>query len=166
MLITQKILFNTNECNSIIDAVKSDEKYWKYTDRKYLSYSINLDQNTEWVFKRLVDFFETETDIKIKKLKNTIHFHKFNKGDWFDKHNDVRVSRLYAVGVLLNDNFEGGDFKLYNPNEIVLNKKIGNGYIFDVRINHEITPILYGVRYSLLWFLQNEHIKITTNKLI
>jgi len=29
------------------------------------------------------------------------------------------------VGVLNND-FEGGDFKLYNPNEIILDKVIGN----------------------------------------
>jgi hypothetical protein len=70
------------------------------------------------------------------------------------------------VGVLLNDDFEGGDFKLYNPNEITLDKVIGNTYLFDVKIDHEITSILEGERYSLLWFLQNEHIKIETNKLI
>ena len=70
------------------------------------------------------------------------------------------------MGVLLNDEFEGGDFKLYNPNEIILDKVIGNTYLFDVRIDHEITPILEGEWYSLLWFLENEHIKIETNKLI
>jgi hypothetical protein len=73
---------------------------------------------------------------------------------------------MYGVGVVLNNNFIGGDFKLYNQNEIVLDKVIGNTYIFDVRIEHEILPILGGERYSLLWFLQNEHIKIKINKLI
>jgi hypothetical protein len=33
-------------------------------------------------------------------------------------------------------------------------------------MEHEITPILEGERYSLLWFLENEHIKTETNKLI
>ena len=112
------------------------------------------------------DFVEKETNIEIRTIKKTIHFHKFTNGDWFGKHNDVRDNRLYAVGVLLNDNFRGGDFKLYNPNEIMLNKVIGNTYLFDVRINHEIIPILEGERYSLLWFLENKHIKIETNKLI
>ena len=112
------------------------------------------------------DFVEKETNIEIRTIKKTIHFHKFTKGDWFGKHNDVRDDRIYAVGVLLNDNFEGGDFKLHNPNEIILNKVVGNAYLFDVRIEHEITPILDGERYSLLWFLQNEHIKIEINKLI
>ena len=118
------------------------------------------------LFDKLKKFFEEQTNIQIKKDKEVIHLHKFVKGDWFGKHNDIRENRLYAVGVLLNNNFEGGDFKLYNPNEIILDKVIGNTYIFDVTINHEITPILDGERYSLLWFLQNEHIKIETNKLI
>ena len=65
---------------------------------------------------------------------------------------------MFAVGVLLNDDFEGGDFKLYNPNDYTLNKLIGNTYIFDTRIDHEITPILNGERYSLLWFLQKDHL--------
>ena len=118
------------------------------------------------LFDKLKKFFEEQADIQIKKNKEVIHFHKFVKDDWFGKHKDFRDNRLYAVGVLLNDDFRGGDFKLYNPNEIILDKVIGNTYLFDVRIDHEITPILQGERYSLLWFLQNEHIKIETNKLI
>ena len=75
-------------------------------------------------------------------------------------------NRVYAVGVLLNDEFDGGNFKLYNPNEILLNKITGNTYVFDVRVEHEITPILNGERYSLLWFIQEEHIKFNVNKLL
>ena len=55
---------------------------------------------------------------------------------------------------------------MYNPNEIVLNKIIGNTYLFDVKIEHEITEILKGERYSLLWFLQTKNIKFNTNTLI
>ena len=133
---------------------------------KYNSYEINYNETTKWIFQKLKNFFEIETDLKIIKLKEQIHLHKFTKGDWFGKHNDVRDNRLYAVGVLLNTDFEGGDFKLYSPNEYLLNKEIGNAYIFDVKTEHEITPILKGERYSLLWFLQKEHIKMEINKLI
>lgn len=166
MFLTQKILFNQQECQSIIDTLKSKKQNWDYKDRIYESMSIEYNQNTIWLFDKLQHFFELETQSTIKKIKKTIHFHKFTKGDWFGKHNDIRNNRVYAIGVILNDNFEGGDFKLYNPNEIILNKVVGNTYLFDVRIDHEITPILNGERYSLLWFLQNEHIKIKTNKLI
>ena len=116
--------------------------------------------------KELKSFFEIQTSLKFIKNKEQIHFHKFIKGDWFGLHNDVREKRLFAVGVLLNNDFEGGNFKLYNPNEITLNKEIGNTYVFDVRIKHEITPILNGIRYSLLWFLESNNIKMNINNLI
>ena len=166
MFLTQKILFNQQECQSIIDMLKSKKQNWNYKDRIYESMSIDYDQNTIWLFDKLKDFFELQTQITIKKIKKTIHFHKFTKGDWFGKHNDIRNNRVYAIGVLLNNDFKGGDFKLYNTDEIVLDKVIGNTYVFDVRIEHEIATIFEGERYSLLWFLQNEHIKTTTNTLI
>ncbi len=166
MLIKQKHLFNKEECDIILNLSNDTPQNWNFVDRKYNSQPINYSLETQWLFDKLNDFVKTETNIGIRTIKKTIHFHKFTKGDWFDKHNDVRDRRLYAVGVLLNDNFEGGDFKLYNPNQIILDKVIGNTYLFDVKIEHEITPILEGERYSLLWFLQNEHIKIETNKLI
>ncbi len=166
MILKEKILFSKDECKSILSYNEIHVTNWKGPDRKYNSQPINYLLDTKWLFDKLKDFVERETNIEIRTIKKTIHFHKFSKGDWFGKHNDVRDNRLYAVGVLLNDNFDGGDFKLYNPNEIILNKVIGNTYLFDVRIDHEITPILEGERYSLLWFLQYEHIKIETNKLI
>jgi hypothetical protein len=166
MMIKEQVLFSKKECDLILNIIKTDTQIWNFKDRKYHSQPITYLLETKWLFDKLKKFFEEQSNIIIKKNKEVIHFHKFVKGDWFDKHNDVRDRRLYAVGVLLNDEFEGGDFKLYTPNEVVLDKVIGNTYIFDVRIEHEITPILKGERYSLLWFLQNEHIKIETNKLI
>ena len=166
MILKEKILFSKKECESIISYNETHITNWRMGDRKYNSQPIIYSLETKWLFDKLKTFVETETNIKIIKIKEKIHFHKFIKGDWFGKHNDIRDNRVYAVGVLLNDDFTQGDFKLYNPNEIILNKVIGNTYIFDVRIEHEITPILDGERYSLLWFLQNEHIKIETNKLI
>jgi hypothetical protein len=166
MLIKEQVLFSKKECDSILNIIKTDAQIWNFKDRKYHSQSITYSLETKWLFDKLKKFFEEQSNIKIKKNKEVIHFHKFVKGDWFVKHNDVRDRRLYAVGVLLNGDFEGGDFKLYNPNGNTLDKVIGNTYLFDVRIDHEITPILEGERYSLLWFLEKEHIKIEIDKLI
>ena len=165
-MIKQNKLFSKEECKSIISYNNTHVTNWIMGDRKYNSQPINYSLETQWLFDKLKTFVETETEIQFRSIKKQIHFHKFVKGDWFGKHNDIRENRLYAIGVLLNDNFKGGDFKLYNSNEIILDKVIGNTYLFDVRIDHEITPILDGERYSLLWFLQNEHIKIPTNTLI
>jgi hypothetical protein len=165
-LLNQKILFSKEECESIILYNDTHITNWKMNDRKYNSQPINYSLETNWLFDKLKKFVETETNIQIQTIKKTIHFHKFTKDDWFGKHNDNRDNRVYAVGVLLNDNFDGGDFKLYNPIEQTLNKVVGNTYLFDVRIEHEITPILDGERFSLLWFLQKENIKFDINKLI
>ena len=165
-LLNQKVLFNKVECESIVWNANESIANFDMENRKYHSQPINYSLQNKWLFDKLKNFFEQETGLEIIKNKEEIHFHKFVKGNWFDKHNDVKNGRMYAVGLLLNDNFEGGDFKLYNPNEIILDKVIGNTYLFDVRIDHEITSILEGERYSLLWFLENKHIKIKTNKLI
>lgn len=166
MILKEKILFSKEECSSIFSYNKIDITKWEMGDRKYISQSINYSIETKWLFDKLRYFVEREANIQIKKNKEVIHFHKFLKGDWFGKHNDVRDNRIYAVGVLLNDNFVGGNFKLYNPNEQILSQVVGNTYLFDVRIEHEITPILDGERFSLLWFLQRENIKLQTSRLI
>jgi len=166
MFVKQKVVFTEEECQKIIQINKINSQIWKSTDRKYISKSIEYNKNTEWIFNKLKSFFETETNIEILNLKKSIHFHKFVKGDWFAEHNDERDYRMYAIGVLLNDNFIGGNFVLHKDKKIILDKKIGNAYIFDVKIKHEIEPILEGERYSILWFLQNWHIKNINSKII
>jgi hypothetical protein len=166
MILKQSKIFSKDECDLIISYVDSNFKNWNKIDREYNSYSIDYNQTNKWIFNKLKDFFEKETNIKIDKIKKQMHFHKFTKGNWFGKHNDVRDRRMYGVGVLLNDDFIGGDFIFYNSEEYTLNKTIGNCYIFDVNIEHEITKLLDGERYSLLWFLQNTDIKINRKHII
>ena len=166
MNIKESVLFTKEECESIISYNNTHITNWRMGDRKYNSQPINYSLETKWLFDKLRGFVERETNIRIRTIKKTIHFHKFTKGDWFGRHNDIRDDRVFAVGVLLNDGFEGGDFKLYDSNETIINKQTGNTYTFDVKIDHEITPILNGERYSLLWFLQNEHLEVKIDKLI
>jgi hypothetical protein len=166
MIFKEKILFSYEECKTILSYNTTHITNWEKKDRKYNSQPINYSLKTEWLFDKLKEFVETNSDIKIKKIREIIHFHRFVKGDWFDKHNDNKKNRLYAVGVLLNSDFEGGEFNLFNPTEQKLNKENGNTYLFDVRIEHEVTPIINGERYSLLWFLENEHIKLNVDKLL
>jgi hypothetical protein len=166
-MIYEKELFSKQECDDIISLVKSDSRSWSYLDRSYDSYLISYDNTTNWIFDKLKIFFEEQTGIPINELKREIHFHKFQSNDYFGIHNDARDNRLYSVGVLLNDSFGGGDFVLYPNNTVVyLNKKIGNAYIFPVNIEHEITKITNGNRYSLIWFLQNSNIKLNIKSII
>jgi hypothetical protein len=165
-MIKQNVIFTKDECEKIINFKKINYTDWNEKDRKYISYSILYSDETRWLFDKLKNYFENNTNEKIKNLKKDIHFHIFQKGCKFDIHNDRRESRLYGVGVILNDNFDGGDFKFYNDTDITLNKIQGNTYIFNSDTNHEITEILFGERKSILWFIQRENIIINHNTFI
>lgn len=139
---------------------------WTKNNRRYNSLSLLYNEETEWIFLRLKYFFEEETEIPVKKIPRTIHFHRFNTGDWFGKHDDNKCERSYGIGVLLNSNFSGGDFKFYKGEEICIGKEPGNSYIFDVRIQHEVLPITEGERYSLLYFLHRGDLNIISRNII
>lgn len=167
MLLIQETLFSENECNEIINIyLKNTKRQWDMGDRKYQSYQINYNEETKWIFDKLYSFFEIKTGIKLKSMKTQIHFHKYEIGDWFDIHDDTRQNRLFTVGTILNNKYDGGILKLYNPDEFIINNQIGNSYIFDVKIKHEVLPVLDGIRYSILWFLQEQHFEHKINKII
>jgi hypothetical protein len=159
-MIHQKVLFTKDECKTIINLNKSKNQSWEYGDRLYESLLIQHNSETMWLFDRLKSFFEEITEIKMTNLKKDIHYHIFKTSSYFGLHSDDLENRIYSVGVLLNDNFVGGDFILYDKDELTLNKKIGNTYIFDVSIKHEVTKIMDGERYSIIWFIKNDNIKI------
>ena len=119
----------------------------------YSYYDFYLNDETEWVFNRLNNFFTENTGIKIKKTLECLHIHKYITGNQFTKHNDVYYEdQMYNVGICLTDSHEGGDFILYDP-ETTLNKKTGNSYIFDCKRMHEVTEITNGERWALIGFL-------------
>lgn len=159
-MIVQRQIFTEIECDQIINLIKENQNIWENSDRRYESKSIFYNEKTKWIFDKMVNFFQESTHHQILELKKEIHFHTYNKGDWFGKHNDTRDRRVYSVGALLNSDFDGGDFKIYTPQETTLTKNAGNAYVFDVTYEHEITRITNGIKYSIIWFVQDNHIKI------
>lgn len=167
MILIQQKYFSDIECDKIIDITKDNTQFWNLGDRKYTSQRIIDNQNTNWIYTKLKKFFEENTNHIIKHIKNDIHFHTFQENDFFYRHNDSRKKRLFAIGLLLNDNFDGGDFVFHNEGEIkVIDKIKGTAYLFDVDYEHEITKITNGNRYSIIWFLERDNVSIKKMKLI
>ena len=164
--------FTKNECEIIINLTKKlksshSSKYFKNNDGiEYLVWSINRTVETQWIFERMFFYFEDETDIKIKEPINILYIHKYVAGDKFKKHVDrTENNQLHNIGVCLNDDYDGGWFKLYDP-DLILPKKQGEIYTFKSDRPHEVMEILSGERWSIICFLHLDNLEFKSRSLI
>ena len=94
------------------------------------------------------------------------YFHKDGKSDHLSAYdlpdNEFMHGhvRKLSMTVLLNDNYEGGEFQFatYNKEECTINtpefNKIGSIVMFPSDVEHRVAPVTKGIRYSLVvWFL-------------
>ncbi len=130
--------------------------YRKSGDRSYEFAVLTNDNNG--IIEKLLNWFEIESGEKLKHKNYNLIIHKFNVGDWFDKHTDTLEdeyeSRAYVLGFHINDDYEGGEYILYNPDTIV-DKTPGVPYFFRSNRLHEITKITKGNRKSALIFINH-----------
>ena len=83
-------------------------------------------------------------------------FTEYKEGEYFDWHTDstdvIFRDRFTSIVIQLNDTYEGGVLEIKNlKGELVpIENKIGTLYIFNSRLRHRVTPIVNGVRYSLV----------------
>ena len=169
-MIRQKILFDNKECEDIINSIKTIEEKWNFKDnRSYISENIEYNKENKWIFDKLTEYFNSVLpETKITMINNPIHFHTYYQGDYFKKHNDSKYNRMYGIGVLLKDDFGGGNFVFTTKDKqsTIIDKVKGNTYIFEVKIDHEIEEITSGIRQSILWFITIENLYIRKNKLM
>ena len=94
------------------------------------------------------------------------YFHKDGRGDHVSAYNqpDNKFThgnvRKLSMTVLLNDNYEGGEFQFatYNKEECEIHtpefNKTGMIIMFASDVEHRVAPVTKGIRYSLVvWFL-------------
>lgn len=177
--MNEKILFNVQECEKIIDYRHMFDiaKHFGLNNRidretkKYNFYLIEKNENTDWLFRRLINWFSESTEIEI--LYDTIErglLHNYKIGDAFPKHIDRSFEfkdRLYNVGIQLNSEYAGGDYIIYGDYNKQLSKEPGNTYFYDSAIFHEVTKITDGERWSFLIHISKNNIKdFKSNKII
>jgi hypothetical protein len=170
-MLTQSILFTEKECNDIINLknkypLLGDNGRWDEFDNfKYKFYSLNGYDDIFWIRKRMCDFLENEKSLKLISKPDKLNLHHFTKGDEFGKHIDTGIPlKEWNVGIVLNTNFEGGDYIIYdeNDNPIIIDKKVGNVSIYQSQIPHEVTPVLSGERWSIAMFITTIHLQEKT----
>ena len=94
------------------------------------------------------------------EVSDWITFLIYEEGDFFGLHTDDvlqygsnKKKILYTGGYLLNEDFEGGEFIIDN---IKNEAKIGELFLFERYLKHEVLMVNEGVRYSL-------HFAVETN---
>ena len=176
MILQQKILFSKEECDYIINLSKEldEDKPYGYKDvvnneNLKISYSvwvINRNNKTQWIFDKIHTYFENKTNLKIKKELEKIYIHKYIEGQQFEKHTDTLYkTQIHNVGVCLNNDYDGGELVLYNPEE-QLPKELGNIYTFPSQRIHAVKKIIKGERWSIIGFLHIDNINFSKKSII
>ena len=160
------VKFTKEECDKIINLSKSyKEKHVSeiavYDNLNYFYYSIIRDSNTQWIFDRFRDFLLDKFPSNKLNEMEIVNLHKYLPGCEFLKHNDRlrNSSHIYVVGSVISSNFKGGDFVLFDPEE-VLTREPGYIYGFDTTRDHEVTKVTEGERWALVMFLTEKDLNI------
>jgi PKHD-type hydroxylase len=125
---------------------------------------------TDWIFDKLnnailyanLNFFNFDLI-----GYDFIQYTKYSLDEYYHSHadlsfgiNDNRVynahARKLSASLILNDNYTGGDLRLYQglQNPTVLPVKKGRCYFFPSFVVHEIAPVTSGERHSLVaWIM-------------
>ena len=103
-----------------------------------------------------------------EELNIDVQFAKYNIGDFYNWHNDLWNKGFEEITtvILLNDEFEGGEFQIKtSDNQIETYKlKIGESIQFPAEVIHRVKPVTEGTRYSVaIW---NSIIKMPTDKIV
>ena len=178
----QKKVFTKEECEKIINIAKN--KSWSRgkirSVKKCLDYEkqdmrssnicwISCDEETDWIFSKIIysafklnaDFFQ----FNISGMDEGLQFTNYKSSDRYDKHIDICYNakvRKLSLSIQLTDpnNYEGGELYIYeNRKGTLMRKQQGDLIIFPSYMLHEVKPVTYGERNSLVTWITGEQFK-------
>lgn len=146
-----KIDLTTGRVEQLFQSNDGDKK-----GKAFFVYDIVRDETTEWVFKKLLNWFQMVSDIKLKEtpVVNGMTLLNYRVGDFFMKHTDIYENfewRRWTLNIQLGNQYKGGDYVLYlDDKEVILNKDTGNAIAYWAGTEHEIKEIEEGERWSIV----------------
>lgn len=166
------VRFSKEECGDIIALSKTyppthSETLFKREDFNYYYHLIMREESTQWIFDRVKEYLEAEYPGNTSNKMPCIFLHKYLVGSKFGRHNDstTHPDQILNIGVALNDEYNGGEFVLYEPGEVIP-KDVGRIYTIDSKRDHEVLEITKGERWSLILFLNAKELNIKPTQLI
>ena len=159
--ITGRVLQNETDPKIRISDIHWTTEQWLYD--LIWPYMITANHEAGWRY----DIKSAET-MQITRYKKGGHydFHYDGCGDHLSTYKELGnfymdgYVRKLSMTVLLNDNYEGGDFQFtsYSKEECTISTPetggAGSIIVFPSHMEHRVTPVTKGIRYSLvIWFL-------------
>lgn len=167
----QEILFSKKECDLILKKYATKPIDGNQVHKSSISYTYkNMDDvEDRWILDKFILWVSKELDVSVdweNADSNEFYLQTYVKGDKFNRHTDSIHNRLYGLGLLLNDDFEGGEFIINNTETFNFQKIIGNCYFFESIHEHELYEIKEGIRNVVLIFFKKSQIKHNKLKII
>jgi predicted 2-oxoglutarate/Fe(II)-dependent dioxygenase YbiX len=154
--IMQQKIFSVEECNKIINCKSTLSNK---ADNSPVNIIDDIEEN-KWVRKRLEDAL-SKINKRNYRFKDTEVYEKigiktYNSGEGFKWHGDgIDLRRLTAI-VFLNNDYTGGDLRVFCGEEVVINNNIGVIVAFPSWYFHQADKVLNGVRKILITWLIGE----------
>jgi Uncharacterized iron-regulated protein len=80
---------------------------------------------------------------------------RYQKGQFIADHIDDREPRVLSMSIVLNDDYEGGEFRFWKKENVTIDVQAGCAIMFppNFMFPHEVLPITSGTRYAMItWF--------------
>ena len=160
-------IVNSTDLEFLVSYYELSKKGIRNTNNRSYEFAV-LNYSDSNIILKLMKWFELKTDLRLNSYETHLFIHYYQVGDYFGKHRDsIEIganNRAYVVGFNINDDYEGGDYILYNPDEMI-NKTAGIPYYFKSDREHEIAKVKRGIRKSAVLFINYENLCINKNLL-
>ena len=166
-MFNQEIILTPEECDSIIRMNNGFKRSGVASlhntyENSYRTSSESPTKTTDGIRLLLLPKL---SKYNIISLPNYFNILKYDIGQEFKKHKDIGLNsstnqRYKTLIIQLSDNYKGGEFIVFDDEEIVCDTTIGNMILFPSKLFHQAKPVLEGVRYSMVYFLKKHNFKI------
>lgn len=161
-------LITQDEIESI-ETLYHDLDYFVKRDRSYDAKIIESDLVIPVKIK-LLKWVESKLNLRLNSYDQKFVIMRYKENDYFLRHTDNNYvygkNRYLVTGFHLNDNYEGGDYIVYDPYYFI-EKEIGVPYVFESKCDHEVKKITKGTRRCVIMFINHEDVvSKENNKLI
>lgn len=166
-MFNQEVILTSDECQSIIDMNRgfSRSGVASLHNTYENSYRTSSESPTKTTDGMRLLLLPKLSKYNIISLPNYFNILKYDIGQEFKKHKDIGLNsstnqRYKTLIIQLSDNYKGGEFIVFDDEEIVCDTTIGNMILFPSKLFHQAKPVLEGVRYSMVYFLKKHNFKI------